>query len=50
MSENTTIAIRRETKELLTKIGHKGQKYDDIVKDLLEIYNKNLNKEAKKKH
>lgn len=47
MVENTTISIDRETKELLNKIGHKGQKYGDIVKQLCELY---LEKETKKKN
>ncbi|MBI4894858.1 MAG: hypothetical protein HY831_00020 [Candidatus Aenigmarchaeota archaeon] len=48
MKDKTTISINRETKELLNKIGNKGQKYEDIVKQLCEFYlNKTKNDNKK---
>ena len=38
-NQNTTIAIRRQTKENLATIGKKGQTYDDIIKNLLTSWN-----------
>lgn len=32
----TTISLKRETKEMLRKLGSKGQTYDDLVRDLIE--------------
>lgn len=35
--EETTIQIKKITRENLKKIGRKGQTYDDIIENLLEI-------------
>jgi predicted CopG family antitoxin len=35
--EETTIQIKKITREKLKKIGRKGQSYDDIIENLLEI-------------
>ena len=32
----TTISLKRDTKEMLRKLGSKGQTYDDLVRDLIE--------------
>ena len=32
----TTISLRKETKEVLRKLGAKGQAYDDVIRDLIE--------------
>jgi len=34
--EKTTVAVSKETKELLRKLGEKGQSYDDIIQSLIE--------------
>jgi predicted CopG family antitoxin len=36
MAGSTTISLRRETKELLRKLGSKGQTYDDLIRELIE--------------
>jgi hypothetical protein len=36
MADNTTISIRRETKELLREFGKKGETYDEIIRRLIE--------------
>ncbi len=35
--EETTIQIKKITREKLKKIGRKGETYDDIIENLLEI-------------
>ncbi len=35
--EETTIQIKKITREKLKKIGRKGQTYDEIIENLLEI-------------
>lgn len=35
--EQTTIQIRKETREKLKRIGKKGQTYNDIIESLLEM-------------
>ena len=32
----TTISLRRQTKEMLRKLGAKGQTYDEVIRDLIE--------------
>ncbi len=32
----TTISLRKETKEILRKLGSKGQTYDGVIRDLIE--------------
>ena len=32
----TTISLKRDTKEMLRKLGSKGQTYDDLIRDLIE--------------
>ncbi len=34
--EKTTVAVSKETKEILRKLGEKGQSYDDIIQSLIE--------------
>ena len=36
MVGTTTISLRTETKELLQKLGSKGQTYDEVIRDLIE--------------
>ena len=38
--EQTTIQISKETREKLKKVGRKGQTYDEIIENLLEISKK----------
>ena len=38
--EQTTIQISKETMEKLKKVGRKGQTYDEIIENLLEISKK----------
>ena len=35
-STTTTISLRKETKEMLRKIGSKDQTYDEIIRNLIE--------------
>ncbi len=32
----TTIALRKETKEMLRRLGSKDQTYDEVIRDLIE--------------
>ena len=32
----TTISLRKETKEMLRRLGAKGQTYDDVIRGLIE--------------
>jgi len=36
--ENTTIAIKRETKKALQELGIKGETYDSIIRKLLQRF------------
>lgn len=36
MASTTTISLRQETKELLRKLGSKGQTYDEVIRELIE--------------
>ncbi|HEY7589341.1 MAG TPA: hypothetical protein VIB49_11445 [Thermoplasmata archaeon] len=36
MPSTTTISLRQETKELLRKLGSKGQTYDEVIRELIE--------------
>ena len=36
MADTTTISLRKETKEILRKLGSKGQTYDQVIRDLVE--------------
>ncbi|MCL4349966.1 MAG: hypothetical protein M1414_06795 [Candidatus Thermoplasmatota archaeon] len=38
--DSTTIQISKETREKLKEVGHKGQTYDEIIENLLEISRK----------
>ena len=38
--QQTTIQISKETREKLKKVGRKGQTYDEIIENLLEISKK----------
>ncbi len=35
-SATTTIPLRKETKELLRKLGRKDQTYDEVIRELIE--------------
>jgi len=35
-STMTTISLHKETKEMLRKLGAKGQTYDEVIKELIE--------------
>jgi predicted CopG family antitoxin len=35
-SNMTTISLHKETKEMLRKLGAKGQTYDEVIKELIE--------------
>lgn len=35
-STTTTISLRKETKEMLRKIGSKDQTYDEVIRELIE--------------
>ncbi|MFW5953430.1 MAG: DUF7557 family protein [Candidatus Natronoplasma sp.] len=34
--EKTTVAVSKETKEILRRLGEKGESYDDIIQSLIE--------------
>ncbi|MEF8836113.1 MAG: antitoxin VapB family protein [Candidatus Thermoplasmatota archaeon] len=34
--EKTTVAVSKETKEMLRRLGEKGESYDDIIRSLIE--------------
>jgi len=34
--EKTTVAVSKETKEILRRLGEKGESYDDIIRSLIE--------------
>ncbi len=36
MADTTTISLRKETKEILRKLGSKGQTYDEVIRELVE--------------
>ncbi len=36
MAGTTTISLRKETKEILRKLGSKGQTYDEVIRELVE--------------
>lgn len=38
MSKRTSISVKNDTKKELTKIGNKGESYDDIVQKLLKKF------------
>lgn len=35
-TKTTTISLRKETRELLRRMGSKGQTYDKVIRDLIE--------------
>jgi predicted CopG family antitoxin len=37
MADATTISVKPETKEMLKRLGRKGQTYDDLIRELVEI-------------
>jgi hypothetical protein len=44
MEDNiTTIQIQIETRELLKKLGHKGESYDSLVRRLIECIQETQN-------
>jgi len=36
MAGTTTISLRTETREMLRKLGSKGQTYDEVIRELIE--------------
>ena len=36
MAGTTTISLRTETREMLRKLGSKGQTYDEVIRELTE--------------
>ncbi|MGC1120156.1 MAG: hypothetical protein WBA22_03595 [Candidatus Methanofastidiosia archaeon] len=36
MCMSTTVAVSRETKEMLRRLGEKGESYDSIIRKLIE--------------
>ena len=36
MATTTTISLRKETKEMLRKLGSKAQTYDEVIRELVE--------------
>ncbi|MFH0889892.1 MAG: hypothetical protein V1836_01980 [Candidatus Aenigmatarchaeota archaeon] len=40
---NTTIAVRKETKELLKHFGGKGDTYDDVIQKMSATYEEFVN-------
>ncbi len=36
MTNTTSISIRKETKDILRKLGSKGQTYDKVIRELLK--------------
>ena len=36
MAGSTTISLQKETKELLRRLGSKGQTYDEVIRELIE--------------
>lgn len=36
MASATTISLQKETKEMLRKMGSKGQTYDEVIRELIE--------------
>jgi len=36
MADTTTISLRKETKDILRKLGSKGQTYDQVIRELVE--------------
>ncbi len=36
MATTTTISLRKETKEMLRRLGSKDQTYDEVIRDLIE--------------
>lgn len=42
--EITTIQVSTKTRDELKEIGKKGETYDEIVKNLLQVYKKNCKK------
>lgn len=37
MMSTTTVRIDKETREMLKKVGSKGQTYNDIIREMLEL-------------
>ena len=35
-TSTTTISLRKETKEMLRRLGSKDQTYDEVIRDLIE--------------
>ncbi len=49
MSEKTTIAVKREVKNNLKKMGRKGDTYSDIIEKLVKLAKKEKFHERQKK-
>ena len=37
MGLSSTIAIRRSTRDMLKEIGHKGETYDALIRELINV-------------
>ncbi|MBI5060786.1 MAG: hypothetical protein HZB67_00560 [Candidatus Aenigmarchaeota archaeon] len=49
MTENTTIQVKKETREMLKRYGYKDETYDRIISRLVKIANRQLFYEKQKK-
>ena len=36
MADTTTISLRKETRDILRKLGSKGQTYNEVIRELVE--------------
>ena len=48
MANGTTIAVSKQTKEKLNRLGQKGETYDDIIENMCETYEDFLEKQYKR--
>ena len=42
LNEASTIQLKRQTKRRLDELGRKGETYDDIVRELIRVYEKTI--------
>ena len=42
LEEDTTIRLKRKTRERLARLGNKDESFDDIVQRLLDFYERNM--------
>ena len=48
MTNGTTIAVSKQTKEKLNRLGQKGETYNDIIENVCETYEDFLEKQYKR--